>query len=263
MLRCCRWRRRRGQRELTEDSMGFGILILGYFLAYAFSISSVYFFADIIGTAIIILAFSKLAQYNRYFVGAMGFALGFLVLCALGASSLMFDLYDATGVVSQIVGLLKHLASAGLHVLMFFGIRGISLGAESKKLAHRAMRNLGITSVYYVSCVILGIVALFVPTGEVITYMNGVLYLYSIVCLILNLVLIYSCFGTLCPADEDENEVKKSRFALINKIDEKMDSFEKKSNEYRRESMRLAMEEANRMAEEKNKKKKPKWKKKK
>ena len=58
--------------------MGFGILILGYFLAYAFSISSVYFFADIIGTAIIMLAFSKLAQYNRYFVGAMGFALGFL-----------------------------------------------------------------------------------------------------------------------------------------------------------------------------------------
>ena len=80
-------------------------------------------------------------------------------------------------------------------------------------------------------------------------------------CVLLNLVLMYSCFGTLCPADEDENEIKRSRFAIINKINDKMDSFEKKNNEYKLESMRLAMEEANRRAE--NKKKKPKWKKKK
>jgi hypothetical protein len=241
--------------------MGFGILILGYFLMYAFSISSVYFFADIIGTVIVLFAFSKLAQYNRYFVGAMGFALGFLALCTLGASSLMFDLYEASGIVAQIVGLLKNLVSAGMHILMFLGIRGISLGAESEKLAGRAMRNAGVTLVYYASCIILGIVAFFVPAGEVISYMNGLMYLYSIVCVLLNLVLMYSCFGTLCPADEDENEIKRSRFAIINKINDKMDSFEKKNNEYKLESMRLAMEEANRRAE--NKKKKPKWKKKK
>lgn len=241
--------------------MGFGILILGYFLMYAFSISSVYFFADIIGTVIVLFAFSKLAQYNRYFVGAMGLSLGFLALCVLGASSLMFGVYDPQGTVAQIVGLFKNLISAGMHILMFLGIRGISLGAECEKLAGRATRNAGITSVYYASCIILAVVTFFVEPGEVITYMNGLMYLYSIVCVLLNLILIYSCFGTLCPADEDENAIKRSRFALINKMNDKMDSFEKKSNEFRRESMRLAMEEAKQRAE--NKKKKQKWKKKK
>ena len=101
---------------------------------------------------------------------------------------------------------------------MFLGIRGISLGAECEKLVGRATRNAGITSVYYASCIILALVAFFVEPGEVITYMNGLMYLYSIVCVLLNLILIYSCFGTLCPADEDENAIKRSRFAVINKM---------------------------------------------
>ena len=243
--------------------MGFGILLLGYFLMYAFSISQVYFFADIIGAIIVIFAFSKLSQYNRYFVGSMWACLMFIAFAAVSASSLMFDIYDTNGIVAQIIGLLKTASSWAMHIVMFLGIRGISLGAACEKLAKKSLRNLSITSVYYLGCIALSIIALFSTNSEVVTYMNGLMYLYSIVCVVINLILIYNCFGTICPADEDENEVKRSRFAIINKIDDKMDEFEQKNREFHRESMRLAMEEADRRANEKAKHKKPKWKKKK
>ena len=76
--------------------MGFGILLIGYFVTFAFSVSSYYFFADIIGILIMLYAFSKLSRYNRYFVDAMVPALGFLVLCAVNAASMMFRLYPKT-----------------------------------------------------------------------------------------------------------------------------------------------------------------------
>ena len=62
---------------------------------------------------------------------------------------------------------------------------------------------------------------------------------------------------------ENENEIKRSRFEFINKINDKMESFEKNRNEYSRESMKLAIEEANKLAEQKAKKEKNKRKKKK
>ncbi len=240
--------------------MGFGTLILGYFLMYAFSISEVYFFADIIGAAIVIFAFSKLAQYNRYFACAMWLCLAYLALCAYGAMSLMFELYGASSAVAYLLLFSKSIISCAMHTVMFLGIRGISLGADSVKLAGRAKRNMVITAIYYTLYIVLSAVSLAVES-YILSYVSAVLQIFYLVCIVLNLILIYSSFGTLCPADEDENEVKRSRFGFINKMNDKMDDFEKKSNEYRRESMKLAMEEAEKNAAAKSKKKKHKKKK--
>ena len=37
--------------------MGYGTLLFGYFLTYAFSLSRVYFFTDIIGALVMLWAF--------------------------------------------------------------------------------------------------------------------------------------------------------------------------------------------------------------
>ena len=54
---------------------------------------------------------------------------------------------------------------------------------------------------------------------------------------------------------------KKSRFAIVNKLNAKFDELDEKANAYRRESMEMAMEEAKRRAEEKEKHPKKKKKK--
>lgn len=214
----------------------------------AFSLSQVYFFADILGAFVTLYAFSKLSEYNRYFVAAMWSGLAFLLLCAVNAASLMFDIYDMTGAVATAVNAAKAVAMCVTHVLMFLGMRGISMGAGAERLVKNAERNLVLTMVYYV----LYFVVLFASPilGTATQYISTVVFLYDAVCIFLNLVLIYRCFGILCPADEDENVKKRSRFAIINKISDKVDAIDDERVRYREESVRLANEEAARRAAE-------------
>ena len=232
--------------------MGFGILIFGYFLSFAFSISQYYFFADIIGAVVMLFAFSKLAEYNRYFVAASISCLGFLLMCVTSAASLMFELYDMTGPIDMAVDSAKLVFAAIMHVFVFLGIRGIALGAENPNIANRAGRNLVMTMVYYISSVAILLFSSAIP-ADLASTLGLSIYFYWLLCIVINLVLFYSCFGKLCPADEDEDEVKRSRFEIVNKINDKFDEIEAKKNEYRKESMRLAMEEADRIAAEKAK----------
>ncbi len=232
--------------------MGFGILVFGYFIMYAFSISQVYFFMDIVGTVVVLYAMSKLSEYNRYFVGAMGGAAAFLLLCAVNAASLMFRIYDPAGNVALAVNLVKAVASCAMHVPVFLGTRGIALGADSVKLVRNAERNLTLTAVYYALYVF--VVAASPLLGDATQYVSTVVYLYNIVCIFLNLALFYKCFGILCPADEDENAKKRSRFEWVNKISDKVDSIDEERVRYREESVKLAMEEADRRVAAKKKK---------
>lgn len=228
---------------------------------FAFSISQVYFFMDIIGSVVVIYAFSKLSEYNRYFVYSMWGCLAFLGLCAVNAASLMFDLYDPAGNIALAVNIAKAAAACAMHIPMFLGTRGISLGADSAKLVRNAECNLTLTMIYYVLYLV--VLAASPLLGDATQYVSTVVYLYNIVCIFLNLVLFYKCFGILCPADEDENEKKRSRFAIINKISDKVDSIDAERVRYREESVKLAMEEADRRAAEKAKNKKKHHKKKK
>ena len=101
--------------------MGFGILLIGYFVTFAFSISSYYFFADIIGILIMLYAFSKLSRFNLYFVDAMVPGLVYLVLCAVNAAAMMFKLYPMDGTADLVVDILKTAAACVMHVFIFLG----------------------------------------------------------------------------------------------------------------------------------------------
>lgn len=233
--------------------MGFGTLFFGYFTMFAFSLSQAYFFADIIGALVAIYAFSKLAQYNRWFVNSMVACLAFMVLCGVNAVSLMFRLYDPAGTVDMVVDILKEAAACLMHIFMFLGTHGIAMGANADKLVSSTNRNLVMTMTYYVASVL--VVLLSGVLGDNVQTLSMVVFLYWIVCLVLNLALIYRCFGILCPAEEDENAPpKRSRFALVNKINDKFEAMEAEKQEYRKESMRLAMEEADKKAREKERK---------
>ena len=240
--------------------MGFGILFFGYFAMFAFSLSPYYFFADIVGAFIAIRAFTKLSEYNRYFRGAAAAALSFLLLCGVNAASLLFALYAQDGGVDFAVDLAKEAAACVMHVFLFLGTRGICQGAEAGKLVYKTNRNFVATMLYYAGS--LAVISLSRLLGDMLPYAGAVLLLYWLVCFVLNLALIYQCFGILLPADADENEKPRSRIPFLNALSDKFDELDDKKNEYRRESMKMAMEEADRLHAEREKKKKNKRKKK-
>lgn len=230
--------------------MGFGTLFFGYFAMFAFSLVQAYFFADIIGALITIYAFSKLSEYNRYFVSANVACLVFMALCGVNAASLMFGIYDPSGSIDMIVDIAKEAAACVMHVYMFLGTRGIAQGAGAQKIVDNANRNLALTMTYYVASLL--VVAFSNLLGDFVQNASMIVFLYWVVCLVLNLALIYRCFGVLCPADEDEDAPpKRSRFKFVNKLNDKFEEIEANKNAYRKESMQMALDEAEKRAENK------------
>ena len=242
--------------------MGFGPLLFGYFAMYAFSISPYYFFADIIGALVAVYAFSKLAEYSRYFGGAMFGALGFLILSGVNAVSLLFGLYPMNGGIAwTAVEVLKLAAGCVMHVYMFLGTRTVAVRAGQDALSKKSVRCLCAVSLYYAAALIAIPVTPRLPERTGAAVSAGIL-LYWVLCLILNLLLLYGCFSHIVPADADLSVTPRSRIGLLNKMSDKFDELDDKKNEYRRESIRLAMEEADRLHEERKRKNKGKRKKK-
>lgn len=234
--------------------MGFGILIFGYFLMFAFSLSRTYFFADIIGTFITIIALSKLSAYNRYYRKALIAAFVFMLICGIAAISLMFELYSSESIAATVINFFKISSACFLHIFVFLGTRGVAYGADSQKLVKTAEHRLIATMLYYAVAILLFLLGSL--TRLDLRYINTGILLYWLLCFILNIVFFYRCFAVLCPADEDENIPKKSRFRFINKINEKMDSFEKNSNKYYKQSIEMAQNELENKKESKKQKSK-------
>lgn len=238
--------------------MGYGTLLFGYFLTFAFSLSRVYFFTDIIGSLIMLWAFSKLMTYNRYYRDAAICGIVFTALC-IGGCVTMFARFQPEWF-TILLNCLKAASACALHVFTLLGIRGIAKGADAPRIAETALRNLVMTGLYYALYYIVLATSPLYP--DMVSYISFVVYLYWFIAFFCNLVLFYRCFGTFYPADGDPMaETKKSRFAFVNKLNEKFDQLDEKSNAYRRESMKMAMEEAKRRAEEKAKHPKKKKKK--
>ncbi len=236
--------------------MGFGTLIFGYFLLFAFTLSNIYFFADIVGALIVIWAFSKLAEYNRWFNYAMASTLALLLLCGAAASNLIIPWYSQEGAVKLAIDFLKLIAAAALHVFFFLGTAGICQGADAQPLVKKTKRDFIATMIYYGISLIVAVLGVFM-SGTWMNEIGAALIIYWFLCLFLNLALIYQCFGILIPA-EGEAEKKRSKIPLFRFLDEKFDELDDKRNAYRKESMKMAMEEAERRAGEKAKKKKKK-----
>ena len=243
--------------------MGFGTLFFGYFAMYAFSISPYYFFADIIGGVTAVFALSKLSEYSRYFLGAMFSAFGFLLLSGVNAASLLSSLYPMKeGAVWTAVELLKLAAGAVMHVYLLLGIRIVAGRAGQEKLVKKSVRNLGASCLYFFAQIVVLLLELRLAENTAVAAAGAGVWLFWVLCFLLNLFLIYGCFASIIPADADENEKPRSKIPFLNAMSDKFDELDDKKNEYRRESMKLAMEEADRLHAEKQKKKAHKKKKK-
>lgn len=231
--------------------MGFGLLLFGYFLTFAFTISQAYFFADVIGALVMLYAFTKLAEYNRYFRGAAGAGVVFTILALVAGMLLSLRKLENGSTLDILLDSAKALSALGMHVCILLGTRGIASGAECPGLAEKAMRNLVMSIMYYV--LYFGTVLLSFRIPDVISYVSLLVYLYFWACMIVNVLLFHSCFGMLYPADGDPMENRRSKIPLLNKLSDAFDRVEDKKNAYRKQSMELALEEAEKKAAEKAK----------
>ena len=213
--------------------MGFGWLFIGYFIAMFMSINLAGSIIRVVGYAVILFSAFKLSKYNRTFdYLKIGTAIMIIVSVLLAISDISGFLYEEmftqrdifSSSFDSVMGIVSLGAVLLFNASMLYPIRAIAKETEVDKIAVNAVRNFIFICVYFV----LSIIA-YLPFDFAVEYASvfslPVLLLYFL-WIILNLILIYSCYARICDENDVEMVRKLSKFAFINKLRAKQDEKE-------------------------------------
>ncbi len=201
--------------------MGFGLLFIGYMLATLMAVNSFGSFIRIIGYSIILIASGKLGKYNRSFLWMSAASVLMIAVSALlAAADVSRFMYEQLLINSNPLGDTYRLAcgyaemalSFAFHVAMLNAIRIIAMETDVRKNATAAVRNLVFIIIYNLIYVFM------LLPFEAGKYFAAPALLIYFVYIILDLVLIYSCYARICDESDVEMEQKPSRFAFVNKM---------------------------------------------
>lgn len=224
--------------------MGFGLLLAGYFTLtfLSFAVGDYAFAFYAVGGAVSFIAAGKLYEYKHRFGITVATSLGWIALGVYGAVAFLGEVFlwelplpgmDAI-VPNLVLFLLQLVHTAGL--LSATDCLARQVGAEKVKSAIRW--DAGILGMWAVGQVILLLFPA-VAAFEDQTVTKIVLLIQLIGYLMVCLTLLRA-YRLICPAGEEENAPRKrSRFALINRINDKLEERSKRaleeSMEYRRQ----------------------------
>ncbi len=234
--------------------MGFGILFLGYFMTYMMAMNPWGCFFRAVGYLLMCSGLMKLTQYDKNFSYSVyaSFALGLISIC-FSVVKLYDMLFLSSGPFSDgFINIITNIETAMVlifHFFLLFAIRSIAKETESDKISFGAMRNLFFVTAYF----LLSFVK-YMPFAFVESYnknMGMPLFLLYLAWIVLDLVLIFSCYSGICDENDREMKQKPSRFEFVNKYRAERDAREAKALEI---AERNRAERANKLADKKKKK---------
>lgn len=201
--------------------MGFGLLFIGYFVAFLMSINPYGWAFRIVGFYLIFRALGKLVEY-KHSVKRCVIPLAIMTLCqtfegilalkrlaSITASwgflegNLVTSLSNTVFVVTLMI----------FHLLLLYSIRELAQSIGDSSIAALAFSGNGVVLLYF----LLNILTAFLPTGAFKQVLMPVTALSSIVYPLFILYLLYRCYAGICSPEEENAPKKPSRFAFINK----------------------------------------------
>jgi len=224
--------------------MGFGILLIGYFMTYLMSVSLFGYLIRFMGYCIMLYAFTKLKKYNKAFgvpMAATGVMLAVTladVYAKLGQflyENLLISSFVLPLGYEMLVGYIDDALVFVFHACFFYAIREIAKDTEDTKIVYKTVRNFIFISIYYVVYVIMLIP---MPALDNIRkYLSLPVYLLYFGWIILNVALVISCYARICDEADIDMPFKKSRFEFINKAREKDQKAAEENAAYAREKL--------------------------
>ncbi len=226
--------------------MGFGLLFLGYFIATLMSINMLGSLFRIVGYSIILIAAGKLNKYNRSFRFLEAASVLMILVSVFIASADVCDFLYSELIIKfnpfgtdfiSVMGYAEMFASLVFNSLMLYAIREIAKETDVIKIVASAFRNFVFICIYYVLYFI-GVLP-FEFSKEYAKFFSAPVLILYFVWIVLNLVLIYSCYAKICDENDVEMQRKPSRFSFVNNMRAKFDEREQKAfkehAEYKRE----------------------------
>ena len=230
--------------------MGFGLLFIGYFLTYLTSVSYAGYLIRFIGYSFMLYSFTKLYKYNRNFLFPLYSSVALLLVTAVDIyanvgkflyDSLIIDSFSLPQNFALTLATIDDVLVFVFHAFLLFAIRKIAKETEVDTVTYASARNFAIICVYEVLCLIS-----FLPFEFVDSYKRAFglpMYLLYFAWIILNLVLIFTCYAKICDENDVDMPLKKSRFEFVNKFREETARREQKAADESVEYARKKLEE--------------------
>ncbi len=226
--------------------MGFGWLFVGYFLVTFLTLNKIGSLIRLVGYGVILMSALRLRKYNKAFDGMGLGAIGMLIVSAVLAladisdylyKSLITDRLLIPQDVQIVVGYIEPILSFLFLFGMLWAIRQIAKETEVEKISANAIRNFVFVCFYYAVYWIglLPFSGIRAARGE----LAFVALVLMLVYMVLNLILIFSCYARICDEEDLDMKQKPSRFAFVNRFREELDRRQEKawqeSEAYRKE----------------------------
>ncbi len=207
--------------------MGFGILFLGYFITYIMALNTFGAFFRFAGYLVMAYAAKKLSEYNSAFIWSI------YASSLLAIMSVLRIITDFTQIIPiGIIDILVYVEAAVVlvyHVVLLLAIRAIAKETETEKIQGNSIRNLFFIALYYLLYVLS-----MLPTPFKESYQKNMglpILLLNFAWIILDLVLILSCYSSICDEGDVDMERKPSKFAFVNKLRAELDAKQARARE--------------------------------
>lgn len=219
--------------------MGFGLLFLGYFIAFLMALTKFGFAIRLAGYLLMAYSLIKLRDFELKFTWPMFVSFGLIIIgivqCVFGVcDEISYTLSESINVLRSIVDVSESFAIVIFNLLMLWSIMTIAGRLELPKQKNAAVRNMIFVAFWAVLD--------FLGTGPLasntvyINYFGLPTFILYMAWIILNLVLVFSCYMYICPAGDEDMNRKKTNIKFLDNIieesDRRIDKATKETTEY-------------------------------
>lgn len=204
--------------------MGFGYLFIGYLITFVLyiTVNSLGFggVALLLGYGVMFYALNTLTLYHRAFTYAKWVQLPLAVTALYSLIASLSELFllhlpIVTPTITYVTEWITFLLMVFFNVALLYGIRMLAREVGLVHIAVKAVRNSVFVGLYAVLMLIAKLPIL--PEGAR-SYLTLPIVMLDVVWVVLNLLLLVSCAKNICPAGDEEQQPKRSRFEWINRI---------------------------------------------
>ena len=205
--------------------MGFGLLLIGYFTASIMSINPLGGIFRLLGYFLICKGAKRLSQYNNSFLFLLYISIPALILsgfCAVSDISSFFLLGIVGSELTESLSFLKVVFDFLTVATLCYAVRSISKETGAERTLYSSVRNF----VFYCIAIIIQLIIWGGAKNQALqsfvenTALPLWMIIINLVCMLLNCIMIFSCYARICDVDDVDMAQKPSRFAFVNKMRE-------------------------------------------
>jgi hypothetical protein len=193
--------------------MGFGLLFIGYFIAYlgAF-LPQISLFTYVLGSGVILFSLRKLIYENKLFISS---AIVAIVLELLSIISLGINVLNGgRGTTAVVLVYIVEFLAYAFNILVMLSISKLAKDVELPKLSIMALINVGFVS----TGLIFFVLSESISSQSILMWLTPIYVVLKLIYSIFSLVIIFNSYMRICYEGDEKMQKETTGIKLFDKL---------------------------------------------